>query len=91
MLFKPFGDEVVVLNSGAKLQQKPQTAVTQFAAKIALIQENGEYASLASLFAIIMPIFSFSFIFLFWYFFLVASLFFSAPFHSSVFCARYLR
>ncbi len=32
----------VVLNSGAKLQQKPQTAVTQFAAKIALFQENGD-------------------------------------------------
>ena len=32
----------LVLNSGAKLQQKPQTAVTQFAAKIALFQENGD-------------------------------------------------
>ena len=32
----------VVLNSGAKLQQKPQTAVTQFAAKVAQIQENGD-------------------------------------------------
>ena len=32
----------VVLNSGAKLQQKPQTAVTQFAAKVALFQENGD-------------------------------------------------
>jgi hypothetical protein len=30
------------LNSSAKVQQKPQTAVTQFAAKIALFQENGD-------------------------------------------------
>ena len=32
----------VVLNSGAKLQQKPQTAVTLFAAKVAPFQENGD-------------------------------------------------